>query len=149
LFSARASSANADIGSPCEPVEITQISPVDEGAGRDVHDAEVEAELHVLAHAQPERRHLAPAGHGGVGDLLDAVEVAGEAGRDDAPVAVLVEQRPQHPPDAALARGVPGLLGVRRIAQQHADAVRFGDLSDAGEVGAAVVDRGQVELEVT
>ena len=55
-----------------------------------------QAELHVLAHAHPERGHLAAAVDGGVGDLLDAVEVAGEAGRDDAPIAVLGEQRAQH-----------------------------------------------------
>ena len=29
----------------------------------------------------PERGHHPPAGDGGVGDLLDAVDVAGEAGR--------------------------------------------------------------------
>ena len=121
---------------------------VDQRAGRDVQHPEVVPELHVLAHAQPERGDLAPAGDGGVGDLLDAVEVAGEAGRDDPPVAVLVEERAQDPPDAALARGVAGLLGVRRVAQQHADALGLGDLADAGEVGAAVVDRRQVELEV-
>ena len=87
-------------------------------------DPEVDAHLDVLAHAQPERGDPPPALDGGVGDLLDAVEVAGEAGGDDAPVAVLGEQRAQDPPDAALARRVAGLLGVGRVGEQHADPGR-------------------------
>ena len=72
---------------------LVDVLDVDDRAGRDVHDPEVQAELHVLAHAHPERGDLAAALDGGVGDLLDAVQVAGEAGRDDPPVAVAGEQR--------------------------------------------------------
>ena len=54
----------------------------------------------------------------------------------------------QHAADAALARRVAGLLGVRRVGEQHADALGAGELADAGEIGAPVVDGREVELEV-
>jgi hypothetical protein len=43
---------------------------------------------------------------------------------------------------------VPRLFGVGRVAQQDADPLGLGELPDAGEIGAAVVHGGQVELEV-
>ena len=42
---------------------------------------------HVLGHRTTQRGHDPPVGDGGVGDLLDAVDVAGEAGHDDPLVA--------------------------------------------------------------
>ena len=57
---------------------------VDLGALRDVDHAQAGAELDVLAHGATERGHLAAVGHGGVDDLLHPVQVAGEAGHDDA-----------------------------------------------------------------
>ena len=54
---------------------------------------------------QSERGDDAALGDGGVGDLLDAVEVAGEAGGDDPLAALLGEERAQHRADAGLADG--------------------------------------------
>ena len=62
--------------------------------------SEVAAEPHVLLHAQPERGDHAAVGDRRVGDLLDAVEVAGEAGRDDAATSVVGEHAAQHGADA-------------------------------------------------
>ena len=93
LFSPVAMSERADIGSPCEPVEITHTSPgrhavdvldVDLHAVGDADDAEPRAELDVLAHGAAEGGHLAAVGHRGVDDLLHPVHVAGEAGHHDA-----------------------------------------------------------------
>ena len=88
---------SADIGSPCEPVEMMQTLPglvlvdvvdVDHRRLGDVEHAELASEADVLLHAQPEGGDDAPVGDRGVGDLLDAVQVAGEAGGDDPAVAV-------------------------------------------------------------
>ena len=76
------------------------------------------------------------------------MEVAGEAGRDDPPVAVLGEQRAQDAPDAAFARRVTGDFGVGGVRQQDPDAGGTGELADAGEVRAPIVHGRQVELEV-
>ena len=46
----------------------------------------------------------------------------------------------KHRPDAAFARRVPGLLGVRRVRQEHVDAAaRF--LGEAVQIGRLAVDR--------
>ena len=58
-----------------------------------VDDTEIAAHAHVLLHAQPERGDDAALGDRRVGDLLDAVQVAGEAGGDDPLPALLGEQR--------------------------------------------------------
>ena len=108
----------------------------------------VAGQPHVLLHRQAERRHLAPERHGGVGDLLHPVHVAGEAGDDDAPALVLVEQVVEHLAHRALAAGVTGLVGVGRVAEQQADAVARRERADAGQVGEPAVDRREVELEV-
>ena len=140
-FSPWASSDRADIGSPWEPVEMMHTSPgrqvgdvldVDERRVGDAEDAEVAGQAHVLAHRQPERGHLAAVGDGGVGDLLDAVDVAGEAGGDDPPPGLLGEHRVQHGADVALARRVPALLGVGGVGHQQPDALAAGDARRCG-----------------
>ena len=62
----------------------------------DVQQAHLAGQPHVLLHRQAEGGDLAAEGDGGVGDLLHAVDVAGEAGDDDAPALVLVEQVVEH-----------------------------------------------------
>ena len=86
-------------------------------------DAEVAGQPDVLAHRQAERGDLAALGDGGVGDLLDAVDVAGEAGGDDPPPGLLGEHRVQHRADVTLARRVPALLGVGGVGHQQPDAL--------------------------
>ncbi len=74
--------------------------------------------------------------------------MAGEAGGDDALAALLREEGAQHDADARLARRVAALLGVRRVAHQQADAGALGELAEARQVAAPMVDRGEVDLEV-
>ena len=97
---------------------------------------------------KPERRNLAAGADRGVGDLLDAVQVTGEAGGDDPPIAVLAEDGPQDGTDTGLARGVTRLLGVRRVAHQQTNAVAGGELTEPTEVGAPPIDRREIELPV-
>ena len=86
---------------------------------------------------------------GGVGDLLHAVDVAGEAGRDDALAHVRGEQVAQHAAHRRLRARVALLVGVGRVGQQQPDALLVAERADAGQVGEPTVDGRQVELEVT
>ena len=113
-----------------------------------MEDAHLAGQGHVLGHRATEGGDHPAAGPGGVGDLLDAVQVAGEAGGDDALAGVGGEQVTQDPADGPLAGGVARLLGVGRVGQEHPDPVLVGDGADAGQVGGATVDGGEVELEV-
>ena len=145
------------MGSPWLPVEMTQtfavgqpvdVLDVDDRRLGDVQQAHLAGQPHVLLHRHAERGDRAVEGDGGVGDLLDAVDVAGEAGDDDAPALVRVEQVVEHGADALLAAGVAVRVGVGGVPQQQADALVAGDGAHAGQVGEAAVDRGEVELEV-
>ena len=87
-------------------------------------------------------------GDGHVGDLLDPVDVAGEAGDDDPALGVGGEDRPQRLRHRRLGAGVARLLGVGGVGQQQAHALLDLDGADAAEVGVAAVDRREVELPV-
>ena len=158
-FSLAAMSASADIGSPwLTRCEMTQTSPGSRSPTSsmstqrvvgDVQQAHLAGQPHVLLHRQAERGDRAAERDGGVGDLLDAVDVAGEAGDDDAPALVLVEQVVEHLADrASRLRVCPGSSALVESDEQQADAVVLGDGADAGEVGEAAVDRREVELQV-
>jgi hypothetical protein len=115
----------------------------------DVEQAELAAEAHVLLHRQPERGDLAA-----VGDRR-ASAICWTRCRWLAKQAVMMrrpswacEQVVEHPADGGLAGRVAGLLGVGGVGQQQADAGSLGDGADAGQVGEAPVDRGEVDLEV-
>ena len=128
--------------------EHVDLVDVDQDAVGDVRMPEAAGELDVLAHRAAEGGHLAAAGHGGVDDLLDAVDVAGEAGHHD-PAPGPGHEDPAHgEPDRALRGREAGLLGVGRVGQEQPDPLGRGQGTDAGQVGPAAVDRLEVELEV-
>ena len=82
----------------------------------------------------------------GVEDLLDARDVAGEGGHDDAalePLHDLAEGLAHGP----LRGGVAGVLGPRRVGHQAEHAL-LAEAREVVEVGALAVHRGLVELEV-
>ena len=127
---------------------VVDLVDVDERRVGDLQHAEVAAHAHVLLHAQPERGDDATVGDRRVGDLLDAVQVAGEAGGDDPPAAS-ARRTVRAAPRRRWSRAARGrLLGVGRVGHQQPDALVGRDRADAGEVGAAAVDRREVELEV-
>ena len=157
LFSPVAISDSADIGSPCEPVEITQTCSrrkivdrldVDQDAIGDADDAQAATELHVLAHGASQGGHLALGGHGGVDDLLHPVHVAGEAGHHDAAAALRGEHSAQRHAHGGLRFGEARFLRVGRVRQEEADPLGPGQLAHAGHVRPAPVDGLEVELEV-
>ena len=61
----------------------------------------------------------------------------------------VAKTRRRSDPDRGLRFGEAGLLGVGGVRQEQPDALGLGQLAHAREVGAATVDRLQVELEVT
>ena len=130
--------ADLAVGEPVDLLDVHQ-DPVG-----DLEDPQSPGQLDVLAHRPPEGGHLAPAGHGGVDHLLDAVDVAGEAGHHDAVALAGQEDPSQGGPHRALRGGEAGLLGVGRVAQQQADALLGGQRPDAGQVGPPAVDRLEV-----
>ena len=97
-FSPRANSDSADIGSPCDPVEMTQICPA-RSSSMSSMSISADSGMSSTPRSRPSRTFffmlqaqggdLAAVGDRGVGDLLDAVQVAGEAGGDDPAPAVL------------------------------------------------------------
>ena len=78
---------------------------------RNGQDAKLSSQLHVVTHRSSERGDLAIVGDGGIDDLLDAVEVAGEAGHDDPLTLTHGEDSTQGLADRRLLCGEPRLLG--------------------------------------
>ena len=101
-----------------------------------------------LAIERPRVATIRPLADGGVGDLLDTVDVAGEAGHDDPLVGMGGEQPGQHRADLALAVGVPLLLGVGGVRQEQPDPGPIGQSPDLGQVRGSPVDGSQVDLEI-
>ncbi len=129
--------------------EVADVGDVAEAGLGDVQQAHLPGQAHVLLHRHAHGGHDAVEGDGGIGDLLDPVDVAGEAGGDDPPALVAVEEVVEHATDGGLRGRVAVLVGVGRVRQQEADALVAGERADAGEVGETAVDRREVELEVT
>ena len=65
----------------------------------------VSSELHVLAHAETERRNFSTCGDGCICNLLDAMWVTCETRSDNAPAFVLGEDLAEHAADGRFARG--------------------------------------------
>src|SRR5439155_14472002 len=84
---------------------------------------------------------------GRVGNLLDTVDVAGEARHHHQALGVS-DDVPKDGPNGALAARGAGVLRVGRVGQEQMDAApRF--LGDPLEVGEPTVDRCAVKLEVS
>ena len=113
--------------------------------GRRRH-AQVRGDVEVLAHRAAHERHLAVEFDGRVDHLLDAVDVRGEAGDDDAPLAAR-EDLVERGTDRRLGGHDAWAVGVGRVAAQAEDALGA-ELGEARDVGRAPVDRGLVEAVV-
>ena len=106
----------------------------------------LEAMLKFLRIERPTSATLRSSCYGGVDHLLDAVDVGGERGDDDPPLA-LRELLQQGRADARLRGRDARAVGVGRVAAEQQQAVAA-DLGEARDVGGAPVDRGLVELVV-
>ena len=111
-----------------------------------LHVAQLRGDLHDVLHAPAGDGHLPPAGGGGVQHLLDAVDVAGEGGDDDALLAageLPLEGLAHHP----LAHGVAGALHVGGVRQQRQHAL-LAQLAEPRQIDDLAVDGCGVDLEV-
>ena len=111
-----------------------------------LHVAQLRGDLHDVLHAPAGDGHLPPAGGGGVQHLLDAVDVAGEGGDDDALLAAgeLPLERGAH---GALAHGIAGALHVGGVRQQRQHAL-LAQLAEPRQIDDLAVDGRGVDLEV-
>ena len=157
LLSAAAIRARADMGSPCEPVEITQTrrgswSPMRSMSTRSssaMRSRPIDrARATFLAMERPSvatTRPLATAASAicwtrwiWLAKQATMIRLSGWAA--NRPV--------QHRADPALAVGVAVLLGVGGVRQQQPDPGPVGQGADLGQVGRPPVDGRQVDLEV-
>ena len=90
--------------------------------------------------------HFAAVGHRSVGDLLQTMDMACEAGDDHAALRVLddLAKRTAH---FGLGRREVGILRVRGVGHHQVDA-HLGETRQRAEIGMHAVDGALVELEV-
>ncbi len=126
--------------------EVVQRLDVHDQARRDLQVAQVPGDAHVADHRAADEGDPAAVFMGGVEDLLDAVDVAGEARHDDA-LAGAREHLAQDVGDVALVRGEARYLRVRGVGEEEVDAF-LAQPGERVEVREAVVQRELVHLEV-
>ena len=109
--------------------------------------AELAADVHVLAHRAADQRDLAAERRGGVDDLLDAMDVRGEAGDDDA--ALAARRRPPRGAGRRPTRSARSPRGRRWSSRPHSSSSpSWPSSARRAEVGGVAVDRRLVELVV-
>ncbi len=108
--------------------------------------AELGGDGDVLLHRAAEQRHVTAAGSGQREHLLDAMDVRGERGQDDAPGG-RVEALGQRRADLDLRARVTGSVDVRGVRAEHGHAL-LAELGEARGVGWLAVERARIELEV-
>ena len=126
---------------------LADLGNVDQHASRHLHVAQLHGGGNDIDHAPPRDGDLAPVAGADVNDLLDAVDVGGEGGNDDALLRVHGEDHLQRLAHLLLGGGMPGALGVGGLAHQHQHAVPS-QLAQPGDVHHVAVDRRQIQLEV-
>ncbi len=119
----------------------------DERALWHVQVAHLAGDAHVRDHAPPDDGHTPPVTAGRIGHLLNARDVRGESGHDDAPWRPAKDARQGLSQDLLGGR-IAGLfrIGAVREQEQHPLATQLGQL---GEIGAQAIYRIVVELEVS
>ena len=126
---------------------LVQLLDVDEHPFGSVQVSQLQGHLGVVGHAAAAHCHLAAVLHRQVDDLLDAVEVGGEGGDDDALFVRPAEQVRKALGHLLLGGGEAGALGVGGIAQQRQHALGA-VLREGGQVGGPAGEGGVVHLEV-
>ena len=123
------------------------VAGVHEDAAWDLEVAALGGDPHVAHHGAPHERHASAVQGGGVEDLLDPVDVAGEGGHDDLSLGV-GEDVVQDLADLALVADHAGNLGVGGV---YAEQVHpfLTEAREGAQVGDAPVDGQGVHLEVS
>ena len=114
--------------------------------GSEPEIAQLDAQPDVLLHRPTHRDETAAVGAPRVGDLLDAVQVGGEAGHPD-PAGSSVHGAEERRPHLRLGQRGPGTVGVGGVGEEQPHALASQGL-DARQVGAPSVERRLVDLEV-
>ena len=112
-----------------------------------MQEAELGGDPHVADHGAADEGDLAPGLLSRVEDLLDPVDVAAEAGDDDAPFGMpedLVDGRR----DLELRGGEAGHVGVRRVGEEQVDTL-LPQPGEGTQIGDPTIERQLVHLEVT
>ena len=120
---------------------LVDLLNVDEDGVRHMQVAQLLGHLGVGDHAASAHRHLAARLDGQVDDLLDAVDVGGKGGHNDALFARPVEQSADPLGHRLLGGGEAGALGVGGVGQQRQDAAAA-VLGDGGQVGDRIAGEG-------
>ena len=108
--------------------------------------AEVSGDAEVLLHRATDDGDTAVERRGGIDDLLDSGDVAGEGGDND-PAVERLHDLAEGLADGPLGQRVAGALGASRVGEQADDAV-LAQAREHGKVGPPAIDRRVIELEV-
>ena len=126
--------------------QVLQPVQIHHGALGHLHIPQLCGDLHNILHAAAGDGHLAPTGVGGVNNLLDAVDIAGKGGDDNALFAAgkLPDEGLAHGP---LAHGVARALHISGVRQQGQNSL-VTQGAEAGQVDDLPIDGGGVDLKV-
>ena len=129
-------------------IEFVEVFDVAQRPVGNPQDADVPGQLDVAAHREPERHQHPIVLDRGIGELLKPMDMTGERRHDDPTTLLPTNQRGQIATDLRLGAGSARRIRIGGVSHQQPDAGIVGEGADTAEVGAAPVDRGEVELEV-
>ena len=127
-------------------VVATDFVDVDDRAFGRCQISQLHRDVRDVDHAAPEDCHFAAIAHGGVDDLLDARDIRGEGGDDDAS-ACAPKDAVEGDADGRFAGHRLDALGVRAVGEHEQDAL-VADFRECLEVREFSVDRRVVHLEI-
>ena len=126
--------------------DALQVVRIDDVLVGDLQISQLASDIGVLHHGAAGDDHLAPVCHGGIADLLQAMDMAGER-RDDDAALCLRDDALKLLADFGLAGREVGVGGVRGIRHHQVNAL-FGEACKSAEIGMHAVDGGLIKLEV-
>ena len=112
-------------------------------------NAEVARHAHVIDHRPAKCCHYSAGINRCLGNLLHAMNMTCETCSDNAFGLVFGKQLPQYNSNAAFARCRTALFGIRTVEHQQANSVSRCQCTKSCQVSAAVINRCEINLEVT
>jgi hypothetical protein len=126
--------------------ELLEVVGVDDVLVGNAQVAKLTGNLGVGDHGAARHHDLAPNRHGGVADLLQAVDMARERRHEDATRSVL-DDMAQRGANGRLGRREAGTRGIGGVGEQDVDTLGS-EAVDGSVVGTHAIDGGLVKLEV-